>query len=167
MKRCTAWCLRVAAAAVTAALGACNQHAPAAQAPLAQAAESFVPLDAMERQLAPNLPWVQISFNVRRPWLQFAIDEQRIQQAQSEGWELCRPASAEWEGYEDATGPSLTYKRLRTYVLYREGVLIQLIGMYQSPGGAQQPIQQGVVIAREATKEEARQMAGNFQLTCA
>ena len=140
---------------------------------LRSAAEAFVPQDAVERTVAPDMPWVQISFNVRRPWLEFAFDEHRIGEAKAEGWGLCQPVSSEWEGYEDRAVTPPSYRRVRTYVLYRDGVALQLIGIYDVPLEAmglgkrdEKPVQQGIVIARRATAKEALQIAANFQLSC-
>ena len=159
-------------AACAALLAGCN-HDTSGRTTLRQAAEAFVPQDASERIVAPNLPWVQISFNIRRPWLQFAFDENRIKEAKLAGWGLCRPANAEWDGYEDHAATPPNYRRLRTYVLYKDGVLLQLIGIYDTPLETmglgkrdEKPVQQGIVIARRTTPKEALQMAANFQLSC-
>src|SRR5690242_20099155 len=76
-----------------AVLGGCNHAAPAPTM-LRQTAEEFVPQDASEKVVAPDLSWVQISFKVRRPWLVFAIDERRIREAKQAGWALCQPMNA-------------------------------------------------------------------------
>lgn len=157
---------------IVALLPACSRNTPG-EAAIREVAEAFVPQDATEKVLAPDTPWVQISFNVRRPWLEFAVDEKRINRAKLEGWDLCRPATAEWAGHEDVVVASASYRRLRTYVLYREGVLVQLLGMYDSPlesvgleGEAEPAIQQGFVIAKKATEKDALRMAADFKLSC-
>jgi hypothetical protein len=140
---------------------------------LLPSAEMFVPQDAMEKVVTSDLPWTQISFQVRRPWLKFAVDEDRISQAKIEGWGLCRPMSTDWDGYEDYAVTPPRYRRLRTYVLYRDGVLLQLIGIYDTPletmgpgKSGEKPVQQGVVIVRKATAKEALQTAADFHLSC-
>jgi len=47
----------------------------------------------------PDLPWVQISFNVRRPWLMFAVDEHGITEAKRAGWQVCHSTNGDWDGY--------------------------------------------------------------------
>jgi hypothetical protein len=159
--------------AVLAGLLAGCDHSASAQTTLRQTAEEFVPQDASEKVVAPDLPWVQISFKVLRPWLVFAVDERRISEAKLAGWALCQPASAEWNGYEDHATTPPNYRRLRTYVLYRDGVLLQLIGIYDTPIDTmglgkrdEKPVQQGFVIARTATPNEVFQTAKNFDLSC-
>jgi hypothetical protein len=143
------------------------------QVELRKVAEEFVPPDASETIVAPGLPWLQISFNVRRPWLQFAFDENRIRGAQLTGWKLCRPATGEWEGYEDRTATPPNYRRQRTYLLYKDGVSIQFFGTYDTPLNTlgtgksnEKPVQQGILIAKREPTSEALQMAANFQLSC-
>jgi hypothetical protein len=55
---------------------------------LREAASGLVPDDAADKTTASGLPWVQISFTVRRPPLEFAIDEARLGEAASKGWSL-------------------------------------------------------------------------------
>jgi hypothetical protein len=143
------------------------------QGELRKTAEQFVPSDADERIVAPDLPWLQISFNVRRPWLQFAFDENRIKDAQRSGWRLCRPTTSEWEGYEDRAVTPPSYRRQRTYLLYKDGSSIQLLGMYNTPlnelgpgNGSEKPVQQGILIAKKENLSEALLMAANFHLSC-
>lgn len=145
----------------------------AGQAELRHAAEAFVPEDAADKSLAPDMPWVQISFDVRRPWLKFAVDEERLNRAELDGWKVCRPQTTEWRASEDFVATPPSYRRIRTYVLYRDGISVQIIGMYERPlesvgleGEGEQPVQQGFVIARNATAKEARQVAENFRLSC-
>jgi hypothetical protein len=159
-------------AVLVAVLHGCN-HDGSEQTTLRQAAESFVPQDAADRTVAPDLPWVQISFNVRRPWLQFAIDEKRIFRAKAEGWALCQATSSEWDGYQDFAVTPPRYTRLKTYILYRDGVMLTLIGRYDRPIAElplgkrdERPIQQGFVIARKATEKEGMEAAANMRLSC-
>jgi hypothetical protein len=153
-------------------LVSCNADGPRRNA-LRQTAETFVPQDASDKRVVTDLPWVQISFVVRRPWLVFAVDEHRIAEANNAGWRLCRPVSADWEGYEDDTVTPSTYRRQRIYVLYKDGISVQLIGLYDRVpgtnvqlGNGETPIQQGIVIARATTQREALQTAANFKLAC-
>jgi hypothetical protein len=140
---------------------------------LVPSAEAFVPSDATDK-VTTDRPSTQIAFKVRRPWLQFAIDERRIAQAKADGWKICSPPSAEWVGYEDASVTPPIYRRHRTYILFRDDLLIQLFGIYDNPidsiaGGnttEQPPVQQGVVIASKATAAEMEQTASDFHLSC-
>jgi hypothetical protein len=90
------------------------------RAALQQAAEEFIPEDAQNRIIAPNLPWVQLSFDVRRPWQQFAMDERRIFDAQRKGWMLCTGSG--WQEYEDSAATPSVYVEQKFYVLYKDGV---------------------------------------------
>jgi hypothetical protein len=140
---------------------------------LVPSAQDFVPSDATDKRVTTE-PSTQIAFKVRRPWLQFAVDERRIEQAKADGWKICRPRTAEWVGYEDASVTPPIYRRHRTYVLSRDGVLIQLFGIYDNPidsiaGGntaEQPPVQQGIVIASRATAAKVEQTANDFHLSC-
>lgn len=150
----------------------CTHDVPG-QVELRKVAEQFVPPDASETMVAPSLPWLQISFNVRRPWLEFAFDENRIRDAQLAGWKLCRPTTGEWEGYEDRAVTPPNYRRQRTYLLYKDGVSMQFFGTYDTPLNSsgtsnrdEKPVQQGILIARRETTSEALQMAANFHLSC-
>jgi len=141
------------------------------RAELRNDAEQFVPPDATQKTVAPGLPWVQISFNVRRPWLQFAFDENRIRNAQLAGWKLCQPLTDKWEGYEDRAVTPAKYRRQRTYLLYKDGVSMQFFGLYDTPlntaGNRDEfPVQLGIIVARKEKKSEALQIAQNFHLSC-
>jgi hypothetical protein len=143
---------------------------------LSEHASGFVPNDAADKVTASGLPWVQISFTVRRPPLEFAIDEARLSEAASKGWSLCRPSTTEWEGYADATVTPPRYTQHRIYVLHKDGILIMLTGLYYSdseqdsvtkrPKSAEMPVQQVYVIARKATTEEALEAAAAQGLSC-
>lgn len=174
-----AWTPTVAilVAASAALLGACTQDgSDPTKASLRQHAEKFVPQDAVERIVEPELPWVQISFTVRRPPLEFAVDESRLAQARADGWALCQPTTSEWEGFEDARVTPVRYRQERVFVLYKGGVQITLLGIYDSPskevsvrkreGQTETPIQRGYVIARKATEEEALAAAAAHGLSC-
>jgi hypothetical protein len=150
----------------------CSQNM-SGQVELRKTAEQFVPSDADERIVAPDLPWLQISFNVRVPWLQFAFDENRIKDAQRSGWRLCQPTTSEWESYEDRSVTPPSYRRQRTYILYKDGSSIQFFGMYNTPvnesgpgNSNEKPVQQGILIAKKETLSEALQMAASFHLSC-
>jgi hypothetical protein len=143
---------------------------------LREHASSFIPDDAADKVTSSGLPWVQISFTVRRPPLEFAIDEARLDDAASKGWSLCRPGTAEWEGYADATVTPERYTQHRAYVLHKDGILITLTGFYHSsseqtavakrPESNEMPIQQVYVIVRRATAEEALEVAAAQRLSC-
>lgn len=143
------------------------------QATLQRTAEAFVPSDAEDLIVAPGLPWLQISFRVRRRWLDYAFDEKRLERARAEGWMLCKPSGADWEGYEDYAVKPPQYTRQKIYVLYRDGISLTFIGMYFTAveGGArapreERPTQQGIVSGVHATREQALQTASKFQLSC-
>jgi len=147
-------------------LTACSEqglHRTNAQ--LREAAEAFVPADATDKLVAPGIPWVQLSFNVRRPWLEFAVDENRIARARSEGWRVCGPAKSEWESYWDEGTTPPRYERHKMVVLYKAGTMLTLIGMYDGPE-ENQPIQQGVVISQSLSEKAARAEAAKMLMKC-
>jgi hypothetical protein len=127
---------------------------------------TFIPLDATEAVVALDIPWVQISFDVRREPFEFAVGTMRLAQAKEEGWAVCEPKTTEWVGYRDATVTPNRYKQAREYVLYEDGVLITLLATYESAreatsvkkgiGKTERPDQHGVVIARNSTEKLAR-----------
>jgi hypothetical protein len=143
---------------------------------LREHASEFVPDDAADKVTASDLPWVQISFTVRRPPLEFAIDEGRLRDAVAKGWSLCRPRTTEWEGYADATVTPAGYMQHRVYILHKDGILIMLTGLYRSTSEqaavgkrtdeADMPIQQVIVTARRAPIEEVAAMAAAQGLFC-
>ena len=145
-------------------------------ASLSEYANQFVPADATQRMTAPGIPWEQVSYDVLREPLEFAIAEPRLRQATADGWKLCEPATSEWTGYTDMSVTPARYTQARTYVLYRDGVQIMLMGMYYSAseaasvkkhdGQADKPVQHGVVIARRASEKEALETAAQQNLHC-
>jgi hypothetical protein len=140
-------------------------------------ASEFVPADASRKVDASGIPWVQISFDVQREPLDFAVTEDRLAKAKSDGWMLCEPKSAEWSGYYDATTtPPNRYKQIREYMLYRAGVVITLVGTYESdsestsvkkvPGQTTKPTQHGFVIAHASSEKDAFDFAAKQGLSC-
>jgi hypothetical protein len=142
----------------------------------AQASE-FVPTGASGKVDASGIPWVQISFDVQREPLEFAVAEARLAKAKSDGWMLCEPKSAEWSGYYDATTtPPNRYIQMREYMLFRAGVVITLVGTYESdsesaavkkvPGQTTRPGQHGFVIARNSNERDTLDFAATQNLSC-
>jgi hypothetical protein len=156
----------------------CNRHddPKLETAPLIQAASQFVPQDALDKLNTSGLPWVQIDFNVRRKPLRFAFSDSQLNQALSDRWTVCRPKTAEWTAFQDVIVTPSRYVQRRTYVLFRNGVLIVLMGNYSSANEAtsikkledqgEMPVQHGVVIARNANDHEARAVAESQALSC-
>lgn len=164
-------------AGYVAVVAACGGDAVEAdRANLEERARSFVPEDASEIRVAPGIPWVQVDFDVRRDPLEFAVSNDRMVRAQEEGWTLCQPLTSDWSEFEDTSVNPRLYRQEKLYALYKDGVSITLVGMYQSdsrsslvrPGAAQgeEPIQRGVVIARNSTDSEALTMANALRLSC-
>jgi len=163
----------------TAALctGACsNRSAELSRARLEGYASEFVPQDATGRKTEPGIPWVQLSFTVRRAPLEFPIDANRLLQATADGWTLCQPMPSEWTSYLDMSVTPARYRQTRTYVLYREGVLLLLVGMYDGDSEAtavkrggnrmEMPVQHVAVVARPSSAPESREVAARQNLTC-
>ena len=96
------------------ALLAAACHEKINKAELSKIAAEFVPPDALDKSQAPMIPWVQISFKLQRPALQF--DDSKINHAQRSGWKTCRPPTDAWASYVDTDGvpPAGTFKRART-----------------------------------------------------
>lgn len=143
---------------------------------LREYANNFVPEDASNIVAAPSIPWIQISFDVRREPLEFAISADRLDRAKAEGWTVCQPSTADWTGYYDAKVTPRRYTQNRAYVLYKDGVLIELIGVYysdseatsvqKSVGSAAGRVQHGMVIARNATEKEVVEAADVLGVSC-
>lgn len=143
---------------------------------LQDAANMFIPHDATEKVLAPDIPWVQISFNVRREPLEFAVSVEELSRAAADGWILCKPQTFEWMGFNDFSVTPNRYTKQRTYLLYKDGILITLLGMYHYASESSSveaddrqtdmPIQHGVVIARNVAKEESLATANSQGLVC-
>jgi hypothetical protein len=144
--------------------------------PLAEVANQFIPIDAEQKTTATGIPWLQISFNVQREPFDFGIDESTLRRAVADGWKLCEPTKAEWTGYMDMSTQPAQYTQTRTYVLYRDGVLVTLIGMYNSPneaasvrkheGVGDRPLQQDFVIVSHASEHESLETAAKHNLRC-
>jgi hypothetical protein len=151
----------------------CQGIGPYDRATLQRTAEAFVPSDAEDLIVAPGLPWLQISFRVHRPWLEFAFDEKHLEHARTEGWMLCKSPSADWVGYEDYAVKPPQYTRQKMYVLYRDGISLTIIGMVFTPLEAvplaprePNPLQQGFVSGLNASEQQALQTASDLKLSC-
>ncbi|HKQ29893.1 MAG TPA: hypothetical protein VJS66_01300, partial [Burkholderiales bacterium] len=123
---------------------------------------------------APDIPWVQISFNVRRKKFEFATSEKKLAEAQSGGWMVCRPRNATWTIFID--GMTVPNRRVheRVLLLYRNGALITLVGRYydlelstsrDNPASVA-PVQHGAVIARMVSESELRGSIDTLRLSC-
>ena len=142
---------------------------------LSKIADEFVPPDALDKSLAPLIPWVQISFKVHRPALQF--DDSKISHAQKHGWMTCRPQTDAWAGYVDTQGvPPGRYVQMRSYMLYRQGVVIAVVAQYSNESEAaavkkgapasEAPAQNGMIIAGSSTEQQFRDRAASQGLVC-
>jgi hypothetical protein len=137
---------------------------------------TFVPKDASNVTTEPGAPWAQVAFDVRRGPLEFAIAARRLDLARAEGWTVCGPRTAAWTAYYDATTSPPRYVQHRAHVLYKSGVLIELVGLYYSPNEAEAvtartpaattPVQHGKVMARNATDKDVKEAANVFDLSC-
>jgi hypothetical protein len=155
-------------------LTACSE-APKTLA-LVKVADDFIPTDATQRAKAPGVPWLQISFDVQRPPLEFGIDESRLRRAAADGWKVCAPTSPEWTGYLDMSAQPAQYTQTRTYVLYRDGILVTLIGMYNSANEAssvkksderdEKPVQHDFVIVEQTDDQKFHETAAHHNLQC-
>jgi hypothetical protein len=158
-------------------LGSCSHgNAQLTREQLIESASRFVPQDASDRFIAPQIPWVQISFNVKRPPLQFAIDQGTLASAKEKGWTICKPKTDEWVGYLDLANGRNEYIQTRTYMVYRHGVMITLVARYVSASeeasvrkgdansGAR--TQDGAVIAGGASESEFRDKVASQSLEC-
>jgi hypothetical protein len=167
----------VACFAITAALlSACSRTTGAGESELARVAERFVPVDATDRVVAKNVPWAQVDFVVRRVPFDFAFDERVITGAVADGWLLCRPKSKEWWEYEDRSVTPARYLQQRVITLFKNDVLVTLLGRYasqseqeatkESGSTSEKPPQQGVASARRISRKEAAEIAEAFDLSC-
>jgi hypothetical protein len=140
-------------------------------------ANVFVPADATGKVKEPSIPWVQLSFDVFRAPLDFAVPESRLREAAADGWKVCRPATPDWNGYPDMSVTPARYTQTRTYVLYRDGVSLMIVGMYYSSsqsaaakrdesGPSAKRVQHAMVIARWASEKEALEDAAQQALKC-
>jgi len=101
---------------------------------------------------------------------------QSLLQATADGWTLCQPMPSEWTSYLDMSVTPARYRQTRTYVLYREGVLLLLVGMYDGDSEAtavkrggnrmEMPVQHVAVVARPSSAPESREVAARQNLTC-
>lgn len=143
---------------------------------IAELARELLPSDAFEVKEEPNAPWVQLSFHVQRAPEQFAIAEERFQRAATEGWLLCEPPTQAWNSYPDAREDPPVYTQQRTYELYRDGVLLTVIGSfhYESEQAAEEvkreqkhkPVQEVYVVGTRSTLQNANREADGKALVC-
>ena len=155
--------------------GGCSQKAiPPDRDKLIATASKFVPGDASDKIIPTEIPWVQISFKVHRPPLELAIDVDRLPYAKNNGWMICRPKTDAWVSYLDETVAPPQYVQTRTYMLYRDGVGVTLVGRYMSASedasvrkeGSGTRTQDGIVIAGVSTKSDFLARASSQGLEC-
>lgn len=159
----------IVVAACTAFVSACTEGVD--NEALEEHADYFVPADATDIVVAPDIPWVQKSFNVSRAPSEFAVSADKLNRATSDGWRLCQPSSPEWASHYDATLTPPRHTKQRTYVLYKNGVLVVLAGTHydtneNTAAAAQKMTQHGMVIVRQGTDREAQETADSFKLSC-
>ena len=158
-------------------LAACESDgASAGKVELSQVAKRFVPSDATDQMIATGVPWEQIDFVVRRAPFEFAFDERQMMRAVAEGWLLCRPKSDEWWAYEDRSVTPSRYLQQRVFTLFKDDVLVVLLGKYVSPSeqeavtkrnpGSEKLPQQGVASVRKLSLKEATEVNESFDLSC-
>lgn len=137
-------------------------------------ANYFVPADASDIVTAPDIPWVQKSFDVSRKPFEFAVSAEKLARAKSDGWTLCQQLDPEWTSYQDATLTPPRYTKQRAYVLHKGSALVVLVGKYdsdtefvqQSAGPTEKMTQHGMVIVRSATDPEVQETVESFKLSC-
>jgi len=137
-------------------------------------ANYFVPADASEVVTAPDLPWIQKSFEVKRIPSEFAVSADTLTRAKSDGWTLCGQSDPQWTEYQDATLTPPRHTRQRAYVLHKGSALVVLVGKYYSdiafqPDDAQttdKKTQHGMVIVRNASDPEIQETVDSFKLSC-
>ena len=99
---------------------------------LEEYAKYFVPADASDIVTAPDLPWIQRSFDVKRAPFEFAVSADTLTRAKSDGWTLCQQLNPQWTEFQDATLAPPRYTRQRAYVLHKGNALVVLVGKYDS-----------------------------------
>ena len=141
---------------------------------LEEYANYFVPADASEIVTAPDLPWIQRSFDVKRTPFEFAVSAETLTRAKSDGWTLCEQSDPQWTEYQDATLAPPRYTRQRAYVLHKGSALVVLVGKYYSDtafrpddaGTTEKKTQHGMVIVRNASDPEVQETVDSFKLSC-
>jgi hypothetical protein len=141
---------------------------------LEEYANYFVPADASDLVTAPDIPWVQKSFDVTRKPFEFAVTAETLARAKSDGWTLCQQLDPEWTSYQDATLTPPRYTKQRAYVLHKDSALVVLVGKYDSDtefvqgsaGPTEKMTQHGMVIVRSATEAEVQETVDSFKLSC-
>jgi hypothetical protein len=154
-------------------LGACHSEgSTVSRLAVSDAASELVPADAFDRRDEAGAPWVQISFSVRRKPLEFAVN---VQSAVANGWQICRPKSPEWVGYEDASQAGTRYTQHIKYLFYKAGIQVIAVGTYYSEsersavrqnGDPPMPVQHVFLVAGQATDQQARTEATEQSLVC-
>lgn len=153
-------------------LAACHGDSAMSRLAISDAASGFVPADAFDRRDEAGAPWVQISFSARRKPLEFAVD---VQSAVANGWQVCRPKTPDWIGYEDASQAGTRYTQHIKYLFYKAGIQVVAIGTYYSEserssvrqnGGDPMPVQHVFLVAGQATNQQARTEATEQALVC-
>lgn len=137
-------------------------------------ADYFVPADASDIVTAPDIPWVQKSFDVSRKPFEFAVSAEKLARAKLDGWTLCQQSDPEWTSYQDATLTPPRYTKQRAYVLHKGSALVVLVGKYysdtefvqESGGPPEKMTQHGMVIVRSATDPEVQETVDSFKLSC-
>jgi hypothetical protein len=144
------------------------------KAALEEYANYFVPADASEIVTAPDLPWIQRSFDVERTPSEFAVSADTLTRAKSDGWTLCEQSDPQWTEYQDATLAPPRYMRQRAYVLHKGSTLVVLVGKYYSDSAfssdaaatTEKKTQHGMVIVRNASDPEVQETVDSFKLSC-
>ena len=176
-RRATSGASRTALVVLVSLIAACDTGVGVStRATLEETARSLVPEDATDSQSVSDAPWVQIDFDVRREPLVFAINADRLARAQDDGRTLCQPPTPTWTEFMDARVTPSRYRQERLYVLFKGGVLITLIGAYESdgprnavrkdPNQEARPIQHGTVKAQSAGETDAVAIVDALRLSC-
>jgi hypothetical protein len=135
----------------------------------------FIPQDAIDPVSTTEVLWVQQTFDVSRKPFDFVVSEEQLMRARSDGWTLCQELAPEWEGFYDATVTPRRYVRQKVYLLYKEGVLLTLIGRYygtsqvvldQQLRETSDVVQHAVVKGQESTQAELKEAIESFGLSC-
>lgn len=142
---------------------------------VAEHVSRFIPKDAIDLVTAPEIPWLQQTFDVSRKSPEFAVGTQELERARSDGWVVCQSSDPQWIGFYDATVTPQRYVRQKIYVLYNAGVLLTLVGRYYAPNEialnallmeSPPALQHVIVSARESTENELQETAEGFDLSC-
>lgn len=144
-------------------------------ASLREAASRFVPPDARNLFEAPDLPWIQLSFEVTRAPTEFGIGLDQLEGAQRDGWLLCERNTPDWAGFDDMRQEPMRYVTERAYMLHTDGILMVVIGRHEheTEGAWKTESERGTAIvqnvfitAHRANEQEARAQAADLGLQC-